>query len=192
MLNIIFAKKIGMGLKYAPDGRRLGVTSLRVPKIEVSGMRTAEKNGYKAVALKLQNSSHKFSLKEVRVKSDFSDLETGTIFEWDKVFVAGDKVKVTGTTKGRGFSGVVKKYHFKGGPRTHGQSDRERSRGSSGPTTTPGRVLPGKKMAGRMGNQTQTIKGLRVIEVDGAKGVISLSGPVPGSGADWVRIEKYD
>ena len=191
MLNTIFAKKIGMGLKYALGGKRLGVTNLRVPKIEIAGMRTTAKHGYSAVALKLQDSNRKPQLREVRVKSDFSDLEAGKAVEWTGVFNPGDKVKVTGVSKGHGFTGVVKRYHFKGGPRTHGQSDRERARGSSGPTTTPGRVLPGKRMAGRMGNQKVTIKGLKIVEVDGTNGVISLSGPVPGSRAQWVRIEKY-
>lgn len=191
MLNTIFAKKIGMGLKYAEGGKRLGVTNLRVPKIEIAGMRTTAKHGYDAVVVNLQSSPHKSQLKEVRVKSDFSDLEAGKTVEWTQVFNPGDKVKVTGVSKGHGFTGVVKRYHFKGGPRTHGQSDRERARGSSGPTTTPGRVLPGKRMAGRMGNQKVTIKGLKIVEVDGTNGVISLSGPVPGSRAQWVRIEKY-
>lgn len=98
----------------------------------------------------------------------------------------GDMVAVTGTSKGKGFQGVVKRHGFKGGPRTHGQSDRERAPGSIGQTTTPGRVYKGKRMAGRMGGDTVTIKGLKVIGIKDA--VISVKGLVPGSKNGLLRI----
>lgn len=103
----------------------------------------------------------------------------------------GDKVKVTGTSKGKGFAGVVKRWKFAGGPRTHGQSDRERAPGSIGQTTTPGRVYKGKKMAGRMGGQRVTIKGLKVIEVKPEEKLLVVKGLVPGNKGGLLVISKY-
>lgn len=94
---------------------------------------------------------------------------------------AGDPVKVSGLSKGKGFTGVVKRWGFKGGPRTHGQSDRQRAPGSIGQGTDPGRVFPGKKMPGRAGGKKVTIAGLRVFETDEKKGKVLVTGPVPGS-----------
>jgi ribosomal protein L3 len=96
------------------------------------------------------------------------------------LFQLGDLVKVTGWSKGKGFTGVIKRWGFKGGPRTHGQSDRERAPGSIGQGTDPGRVFPGKKMAGRAGGQRVTIRGLKVFAVDEKDAVLSVTGPVPG------------
>ncbi|MBI2622166.1 50S ribosomal protein L3 [Candidatus Microgenomates bacterium] len=102
----------------------------------------------------------------------------------------GDIVKVTGISKGKGFAGVVKRHHFKGGPRTHGQSDRERAPGSIGQTTTPGRVYKGKRMAGRMGQDRVTIKNLLVIDVDAQNKITLIKGLVPGAKKSRVIIEK--
>lgn len=100
----------------------------------------------------------------------------------------GDIVDVVGISKGKGFAGVVKRHHFRGGPRTHGQSDRERAPGSIGQTTTPGRVYRGKRMAGRMGHSRVTIKNLSVVAVNGA--VVILKGLVPGPTNSRVVIRK--
>jgi len=102
----------------------------------------------------------------------------------------GDKVKVTGTSKGKGFAGVVKRWHFAGGPRTHGQSDRERAPGSIGQTTTPGRVYKGKKMAGRMGGKKVTVKGLKVVEVKPEENLLVIKGLVPGAKGGKVLVSK--
>mgnify|MGYP001600765948 FL=1 len=192
MLNTIFAKKIGMAQKFSPEGERWGVTKLKIANMEVAGVRSGEKHGYAAVQVKIWDKKGRDYFKEVRYKkdADLSSLTTGTAVEWDKVLGVGDNIKVSGISKGHGFTGVVKRYKFSGGPRTHGQSDRERARGSSGPTTTPGRVLPGKRMAGRMGNEQVTIKGLKVMDVDLEKRILTVGGSIPGSAADWVRIEK--
>lgn len=96
------------------------------------------------------------------------------------ILVPGDLIKVTGRSKGKGFAGVVKRWGFKGGPKTHGQSDRQRSPGSIGQTTTPGRVYKGKKMAGRMGGQRVTIAGLTVMDVDEKNSLLLVKGLVPG------------
>lgn len=105
-------------------------------------------------------------------------------------FNTGDKIKVSGISKGKGFQGVVKRHHFKGGPKTHGQSDRQRAPGSIGMTTTPGRVFKGKRMAGRMGNKKVTIRGLEIIDIkeDG----ILVKGLVPGYKNSLIEIRKQD
>jgi large subunit ribosomal protein L3 len=103
-------------------------------------------------------------------------------------FQKGDLVNITGQSKGKGFQGVVKRHHFKGGPRTHGQSDRERAPGSIGQTTTPGRVYKGKRMAGRMGGERTTIKNLKVIEVK-EEGLI-VKGLVPGAKGGLLEIKN--
>ncbi|MBI5465216.1 50S ribosomal protein L3 [Candidatus Gottesmanbacteria bacterium] len=102
----------------------------------------------------------------------------------------GDKVKVRGTSKGKGFAGVVKRWHFAGGPRTRGQSDRERAPGSIGQTTTPGRVYKGKKMAGRMGGKRVTIKGLKIVEVKPEENLLVVKGLIPGPKRGKVLVSK--
>lgn len=103
-----------------------------------------------------------------------------------ETFASGDKVMVKGVSKGKGFAGVVKRHGFHGGPKTHGQSDRHRSAGSIGAGTTPGRVLKGKKMAGRMGSETITLSGREVVDVK--DNLILIKGPIPGSNGDLVSI----
>lgn len=105
------------------------------------------------------------------------------------LFSQGDRVKIIGRSKGKGFTGVVKRHHFKGGPATHGQSDRERSPGSVGATTTPGRVLKGKKMAGRSGFSKTTVK-TSVLGVNKERQIINVLGSVPGSFGAKVVLEK--
>jgi large subunit ribosomal protein L3 len=107
-----------------------------------------------------------------------------------EVFSVGDIVAVTGVSKGKGFAGGVKRWHWKGGPKTHGQSDRQRAPGSIGSTTTPGRVFKGKHMAGRMGGKTVTTKGLHIVSVDSEKKLLAVSGAVPGRFGGDVKIKK--
>lgn len=113
------------------------------------------------------------------VKLGENEFYTGDLMRSDLIFKKGDLLTVSGTSKGKGFAGVVKRHHFKGGPRTHGQSDRERAPGSIGQTTTPGRVYKGKRMAGRMGSDTVSVKNLKVIDVK--DGEIVVKGLVPGA-----------
>jgi large subunit ribosomal protein L3 len=107
-----------------------------------------------------------------------------------EAFKEGDMITVTGVSKGKGFAGVVKRYGFKGGPKTHGQSDRQRAPGSIGATTTPGRVFKGKRMAGRMGNQSVTVKNLLVSKVDAEKNIIYVKGAVPGNKKGLISLRK--
>ncbi|MCJ7740752.1 50S ribosomal protein L3 [Candidatus Microgenomates bacterium] len=140
-------------------------------------------------------------LLEIRINTDSEQISTdtditnnlpkiGQLLKAEDVFKVGDVVQVTGTSKGKGFAGVVKRHHFKGGPRTHGQSDRERAPGSIGQTTTPGRVYKGKRMAGRMGNQKTTIKNLKVVAIDAEKNILTVSGVVPGGRNSRLIIRK--
>lgn len=105
-------------------------------------------------------------------------------------FKEGDKVTVIGISKGKGFAGAMKRHGFSGGPKTHGQSDRERAPGSIGSTTTPGRVLKGKKMAGRMGNTRVTVKNLTVCRIDSEKNLLYVCGAVPGAKRSRVSVRK--
>jgi large subunit ribosomal protein L3 len=126
-------------------------------------------------------------LREFRVKD--TDLKIG-----DKVtagiFEVGDHVDVIGTSKGKGFAGAVKRYHFRGGPKTHGQSDRQRAVGSIGATSGTGRVFKGKRMPGRMGNERVTVQNLKVVLVDADRNLIGVRGAVPGSKGGVVQIKE--
>ena len=118
------------------------------------------------------------------------DVSLGKQITVGDVFSVGDAVRVTGTSKGKGFAGVVKRHGFRGGPRTHGQSDRERAPGSIGQTTTPGRVYRGKRMAGRMGNDRVTQRGLSVVAVNADTNMLVIKGLVPGGKNGLLIIQK--
>ncbi len=124
------------------------------------------------------------------VEADNPDLQIGQTITADQVLSVGDVVQVQGVSKGKGFTGAVKRYGFAGGPKTHGQSDRHRAVGSIGAGTTPGRVWPGKKMPGRHGTANITVRGLVVLYIDPETGELWLSGPVPGSINGSLRITK--
>jgi len=122
--------------------------------------------------------------------SDLSGLTLGGEVKVEQVFAPGDVIRVQGTSKGKGFASAIKRYHFQGGPRTHGQSDRERAPGSIGQTTTPGRVYKGKRMAGRMGNDTVTVRNLTVFAVDPTAQTITIKGLVPGARNGLLIVSK--
>ena len=132
-------------------------------------------------------------LKEIKITGKeqiLADYPPGKTFSVTDVFKEGDLIEVRGQSKGSGFAGVVKRHHFKGGPRTHGQSDRERAPGSIGQSTTPGRVYKGKRMAGRMGNVMVTIKNLKVLKVDPEKNMLTIKGLVPGKRNSLIIVRK--
>ncbi len=138
----------------------------------------------------LKNLSEKISPKYFRTLD--TEKPVGEKIQIADVFVVGDKVKVTGTTKGKGFQGVVRRHGFKGGPKTHGQSDRQRHPGSIGQTTTPGRVYKGKKMAGHMGNDTATVKNLQIFAVKPEENLLLIRGLVPGANSGLLKLVKLD
>jgi large subunit ribosomal protein L3 len=126
--------------------------------------------------------------REFRV-ADTADFEEGQKID-ASVFEVGDKVDVIGTSKGKGYAGVVKRHGFSGGPKTHGQSDRWRASGSVGAGSTPGRVFKGIRMAGRMGNERVTAANLKVALVDAEKNLLAIKGPVPGGKNGLVIIRE--
>ena len=128
-------------------------------------------------------------LRQIQV-SEIGDAKPGQEVHAEEVFLAGDKVKVIGISKGKGFAGVMKRHGFHGGPATHGQSDRARAPGSIGQTTTPGRVYRGKRMAGRMGGDRVTVGGLSVVSVDKEHQTMTIKGLVPGGTNGILIIQK--
>lgn len=208
-MNTLIGKKIAQKQMFLTDGTRIPVTVVDVMGNTVLDLKTVEKNGYGAVQLGYgaKKKSRKSLLghvkkanltvvpaviKEVRVDGDEATLTVGEVLNPENVFKAGDIVKVTGTSKGKGFAGVMKRHNFRGGPKTHGQSDRQRAPGSIGQTTTPGRVYRGKKMAGRMGQEQTAIQNLQIVDVttNGDRNILLVKGLVPGSVNSIVTVEK--
>src|SRR3989344_1893500 len=206
-MKALLGKKIGQSQKFLEDGTRIPVTMLNIVDNAVVQIKTEEKDKYSAVQLgfglkkkpkpSIFGHAKKAGLKttpsflqEVRVEQ--VDLETlpkvGDSINAQDVFKPGDIVDVIGISKGKGYAGGVKRHHFKGGPRTHGQSDRERAPGSIGQTTTPGRVYKGKRMAGRMGHETVTIKNLEIVAV--TEDEILVKGLVPGGKNSFIVLKK--
>lgn len=199
-----------MSQVFTEDGRRLAVTVVKSGPNIVSQVKTEDKHGYNSLqlawdtrnlrTLKKPQAGHlkkvttdkKVTFKFLRevARSGEDEYSVGDSITPAQVLEAGDLVAVTGTSKGKGFQGGVKRWGFAGGPRTHGQSDRLRAPGSIGQGTTPGRVWKGKKMAGRMGNDQQTVKNLTVLKVDAETGELFLSGPVPGTNGSLLLITK--
>jgi len=195
MITALLGTKIGQTQAFTESGMRIPVTAISVGPNWITQI--DEMPTYKNIQLgfgvtknltkpeeghlKKAGLTQKLRfLRSFRVTDIGENEKVGTEVAVDSIFAAGDKIRVIGTSKGKGFAGVVKRHHFKGGPRTHGQSDRERAPGSIGQTTTPGRVYPGKRMAGRMGNETVTVRGLKVVSVDAEKRILYVKGVVPG------------
>ena len=181
-MSFLLARKVEM-TQIWEDGSVTPVTRLAVPEITVSQIRTAEKDGYSAV--QINDGTFK---REIRM-DDTSAFEVGGSVSLDS-FQAGEDIKIAGYSKGRGFQGVVKRHGFHGvGMASHGQKNRQRHPGSIG-STAPQRVVPGRKMAGRMGNERNTIKGLRIVQIDADNRFIYVKGAVPGARGALIEIYK--
>jgi large subunit ribosomal protein L3 len=201
MIHGLLGKKLGMTQIFDDSGRVVPVTVLRVGPCVVTQVRTSDRDGYEAVQLgfdeskrlnsperghrRAAGSSSKY-LREMKA-DDISGYSVGQVLDCT-LFSPGDRVDVTGTSKGKGFAGVVKRHHFAGGPKTHGQSDRHRAAGSIGSSAYPGRVFKNLKMAGQMGNERVTIQGLEVVRVDPEKNVVLVRGAVPGANEGLLLI----
>jgi large subunit ribosomal protein L3 len=202
----IIGKKIGMTSIFDPTGKQTACTIIEAGPCVVTQVKTTESDGYNALQLsfgdkkeknatqaeknhfaKAQTSPKRFS-KEFR---DFSiEKNIGETVTLD-IFEEGDKVEVVGTTKGKGFQGVVKRHGFHGvGQQSHGQHDRQRAPGSLGNSSDAARVMKGMKMAGRMGNDRVKLKGLKVVKIFAEKNYILVSGSVPGHIGAIVLIQK--
>ncbi len=202
MIQGIIGKKIGITRVFQENGQAVAVTAIEAGPCFVTQIKSAGKEGYNAVQLgfreaKKLSSSEKGHLKGIRQLSflrEFRVDDVSSIKRGEPVDVSflrpGDLVNISGISKGRGFAGVVKRHHFAGGPKTHGQSDRHRAPGSIGGGTFPGRVFKGMRMAGHMGSRKVTIGNLKVIEVEPARDLLLVSGAVPGARGGLLIINR--
>jgi large subunit ribosomal protein L3 len=198
----ILAKKLGMTQRFGEDGRIERVTVLQAGPCPVTGVRTVERDGYEAVQLafdpckekslsraelghlkKADASAHRV-VREFR--NEVSELLVGQQVTVD-AFTAGDRVKVSGTSKGKGFQGTIKRHNFKSGPKSHG-SHNVRAPGSIGASATPSRVFKGVRGPGRMGGGRVTQRGLEVVEVIADQNLLLVRGAVPGARGGTVEV----
>lgn len=204
----IIGKKIGMSQVFEQNGNMVPVTVVEAGPCQIVQVKTPEKDGYSAVQLGFEKKPEKrvskpmlghfksASAEPYRFLSEIRDFESekskiGDIISVD-LFKIGDMVKVSGVTKGKGFQGVVKRYNFKGGPKTHGQSDRLRAPGSIGASAYPSRVIKGMKMAGRMGGDNKTVRGLSIVKIDKENNLLYIKGAVPGAQNGIVTIRRQE
>ncbi len=205
-MNGLLGKKIGMTRIFDEQGNVVPVTVVQAGPCYVTQVRTVERDGYSAVQLGFEEKKEKNTprpllglfkkanvpplrhLREFRIGED-EEYHPGDVVRVD-IFQPGDVVKVSGTSKGRGFAGVVKRHGFGGGPKTHGQSDRLRAPGSIGQSSFPSKVFKGTRMAGRMGNKRVTVTGLKIVKVDVDNNLLFVKGAIPGARNSLVEIRK--
>lgn len=205
-MKTLFGKKVGMTRIFDDMGNMIPVTVVKADPHTVLESRTMAKNGYDAVRVafgdirkKLVNKPTEGQFKkagqeprryirEVRL-TEGEEYNVGDQINVD-IFAPGDKIKVTGISKGLGFQGTVRRHGFGGGPKTHGQSDRLRAPGSIGQSSYPSRVLKGMRMAGHTGDDKVTVKNLRITAVEPEHNLLLIRGAVPGKPGGLLRIEK--
>ena len=209
MIKGIIGRKVGMTQIFAENGTAEGVTVVQAGPCLVTEIRTPERNGYTAVQLGFEElrdrAERKLNepekgylrkkklplmryLREVRA-DDVTGVRVGDRVDVS-MFAPGDLVDVTGTSKGKGFAGVVKRHHFHGMNATHGTSDRNRAPGSNSSGTTPGRVYRGSRRAGHMGMDRVTAQNLKVVMVDAERNLIGVHGAVPGGKGSIVVVNE--
>jgi large subunit ribosomal protein L3 len=203
MIQGLIGRKLGMTQVFDDRGVVHPVTVVEAGPCVVTQVKTDEQDGYAALQLgfgidgrlnepeKGHRRASGFMSRFLReVKADnVEDFTVGQVLKAD-VFSEGEVVDVTGTSKGKGFQGGVKRHGFSGGPKTHGQSDRHRAPGSIGSSATPGRVFKGMRMAGRMGNDRVTVQNLKVIRVDTERNLLLIEGSVPGPNQGLLIIRR--
>jgi large subunit ribosomal protein L3 len=205
MKKALIGKKVGMTQIFDENGRIVPVTAIEVGPCTVTQIKTVEQDGYTAVQLgygdvkesklnkpelgkfKKSNIAPKKYLKEVRLDS-IEGIKVGDELKAD-VFAEGDKVDIQGTSKGKGFQGVIKRWGQSRGPMGHGSMYHRRP-GSMGSTSTPGRVLPGKRLPGHTGVDTVTVQNLEVVKVDLDKNIILVKGSVPGAKGSILKVKS--
>jgi|TARA_B100000242_G_scaffold87775_1_gene58882 large subunit ribosomal protein L3 len=200
----LIGKKSGMSRLFLEDGESIPVTAISVCGNFVADIKTKEHNGYNAVVLskskKLnnlsksqseffkKNSINPGSLSEFKVENDIDSFEIGKHMTAD-IFEVGQFVDITGTSKGKGYAGVIKRHNFSMQDATHGNSLAHRAHGSIGQCQTPGRVWKGKKMSGHMGNVQKTVQNLKIVELDVENNVVYVKGAVPGFNGSEIKIK---
>ena len=183
MISGFLARKKTMTSLFDDKGQRLAVTVLEAKPLTVKEIRTPEKHGYSALQLQLGNKLIEFATTGEELPELKSEIKV------DSIFAEGDNISVTGTSKGHGFAGVIKRHNFRRQPVTRGQSDRTRAPGSIG-AQTPGKVVKGKKMPGHYGNATATILNLKIVKIDPENNLVYVSGAVPGHYNSWLTLFK--
>jgi large subunit ribosomal protein L3 len=201
MIEGLWGKKLGMTQIFDEAGGVIPVTAIEVGPCVITQVKTVERDGYEALQLGIgqkkrlskperghrrKSGASSRTLREVRIEGAES-YQPGQVLKAD-VFEAGQKVDVTGTSKGKGFAGTVKRHGFAGGPKTHGQSDRLRAPGAIGGAASPGRVFKGMRMAGRMGDERKTVQNLEVVRVDPERNLLLVRGSVPGVNGGLVLV----
>jgi large subunit ribosomal protein L3 len=202
MAEGLLGKKLGMTQIFNEKGEIIPVTVMEVGPCFVTQIKSPDKDGYSAIQLgfgesRRLNKPQRGHLKQLPPLKYLREVRTSNIANYQvgqklnvSLFKVGDLVDVSGISKGKGHAGVVKRHHFRGGPKTHGQSDRLRRPGASGATTTPGRVLKGLRMAGQLGNQKTTVLNLEVVSVDQERNLLAVKGAVPGATGGIVFVRK--
>jgi len=202
MAEGILGKKVGMAQVFGVKGEVVPVTVLEVGPCFITQIKSAENDGYTAVQMgfgetKRMNKPERGHLKNLPQLKELREVRTTNTTDFQVgqklnvgIFTVGDLVDVIGTSKGKGHAGVIKRHHFKGGKTSHGASDRVRRPGSSGATTTPGRVLKGLRMAGQMGNARATVLNLEVVQVDVERNLLAVKGAVPGTKDSLVFVRR--
>jgi large subunit ribosomal protein L3 len=207
MIQAILGRKLGMTRLFDENGVVTASTLEEAGPCFVTQLRTPDVDGYTAVQLGFGDTARQTkpekghlkkaglpekqglrSLREVPADS-LDDLELGARID-ASIFEQGEIVDVIGTSKGKGFAGVMKRHNFHGGPKTHGQSDRWRHSGSVGSGTTPGRTFKGMRMGGRLGNARITVKNLRILSIDTERNLVALRGAIPGPNGGLIMIRK--
>ena len=202
----LIGKKLGMTQVYDESGNAIPVTVVEAGPCTVVQVKTPERDGYRAVQLGFDPLPERKTTKPMtghfkscgaplfrhlrEFRFDDGEYEPGQVLTAEQ-FEAGAKIKVTGTTKGRGFQGVVKRHNFHGGPETHGAKTHDEP-GSIGNSAYPGRVWKGKKLPGHMGNARRTVRTLRVVGVDSERNLMWIRGAVPGARGGLLFIRKQD
>lgn len=202
----ILGKKIGMTTYYQENGNAVPVTVIEAGPCYVTQIKTKETDGYESVQLgfgerrektvnkPMQGKFKKLNIPALRFTKEIRDFSLADVKAGEQVkvniFNEGDTVKVTGTSKGKGFQGVMKRHGFSGAQRTHGQSDRERAPGSIGASSYPSRVFKGQRMAGRTGGDRITVRNLKVVKIFADSNLILVKGAVPGTKSGFVEIYK--
>lgn len=205
MLKGLIGKKIGMTQIFDDKGASLPVTLIEAGPCYVTQVRKPATDGYSAVQLGFEQVGAKQmtggelghlkrnNLPSLRYLREFRAKEID-VNEGDKVtvetFTLGEHVDITGTSKGKGFAGAMKRHGFRGGPITHGQSDRQRAPGSAGSGTTPGRVWKNKRSPGHMGSDRVTVQNLKIVLVDQERNLLGVLGAVPGSKGGLLEIKS--